>query len=142
MRKLTTLIAAASLAQLLTIASAGAEIVVIVNNKNPVNSLNADQVEKLFLGKSSAFPDGAAAIPVDLPKGAEREQFYQKSTGKSPSQLRAYWSKQIFTGSGQPPKEAESVQEMVNLVGRNPNLIGYVDKAAVNNTVKPVFTLP
>ena len=96
MRKLTTLIAAASLAQLLSIASAGAEIVVIVNSKNPVNSLNADQVEKLFLGKSSAFPDGAAAIPVDLPKGAEREQFYQKSTGKSPEPVESLLVKADF----------------------------------------------
>lgn len=142
MKKFTTILAAATLAQCLAISSANAELVVIVNSKNPVNALNADQVEKLFLGKTSAFPDGATAIPVDLPKGAERESFYQKATGKSPSQLKAYWSKQVFTGAGQPPKEAESAQEMVNLVGKNPNLIGYIDKAAINSSVKPIYTLP
>ena len=87
------------------------------NNVNvdfyPVNSLTPDQVEKLFLGKTSAFPGGASAIPIDPPKGPERDAFYLKTTGKQPSQLKAYWSKQIFTGAGQPPKEAESAQELV-----------------------------
>lgn len=141
MKKFTTILAAAALAQCLAISSAYAEIVVIVNSKNAISALNPDQVEKLFLGKTSSFPDGSSAIPIDLPKGPERDQFYQKTTGKSTSQLKAYWSKLIFTGAGQPPKEAESAQEVVNLVGKNPNLVGYVDKAAVNSSVKAVFTV-
>lgn len=142
MKKLITMLAAASLLQCLTIARAGAETVVIVNAGNPVNSLTPDQVEKLFLGKTSAFPGGASAIPIDPPKGPERDAFYLKTTGKQPSQLKACWSKQIFTGAGQPPKEAESAQELVSLVGKNPSLIGFVDKSQVNSSVKVVYTLP
>ena len=72
MKKLITMLAAASLLQCLTIARAGAETVVIVNAGNPVNSLTPDQVEKLFLGKTSAFPGGASVIPIDPPKGPAR----------------------------------------------------------------------
>ena len=70
------------------------------------------------------------------------DHFYAKVTGKNSNQLKVYWSKLVFTGSGQPPKEAESTQDMVNLVSKNPNLLGYVDKAAVNNSVKILLSIP
>jgi ABC-type phosphate transport system substrate-binding protein len=126
----------------LTSGMAAAEMVVIVSSKNANSALNMDQTEKLFLGKINAFPDGSTAIPMDLPKGTERDTFYSNVTGKNSSQLKAYWSKQVFTGSGQPPKETESSQEMVNLVGKNPNLLGYIDKAAVNSSVKILLSIP
>lgn len=121
---------------------ATAEMVVIVSTKNNNSALNMDQAEKLFLGKINAFPDGSTAIPMDLPKGAERDIFYSNVTGKNSNQLKAYWSKQVFTGSGQPPKEAESAQEMVNLISKNPNLLGYIDKTAVNSSVKVLLSIP
>lgn len=119
-----------------------AEMVVIVSSKNANSALSMDQAEKLFLGKVNAFPDGSTAIPMDLPKGADRDAFYSNVTGKNSNQLKAYWSKLVFTGGGQPPKEAESAQEMVNLVGKNPNLLGYIDKSAVNNTIKVLLSIP
>lgn len=118
-----------------------ADMAIIVSAKNPNTTLTLDQAEKLFLGKINAFPDGSTAIPMDLPKGADRDAFYGKVTGKNSNQLKAYWSKLVFTGSGQPPKEAESVQEMLNLVGKNPNLLGYVDKSAVNSSVKVLLSI-
>ena len=121
---------------------AAAEIVVIVSSKNTNAALSLDQAERLFLGKVSAFPDGSTAIPMDLPKGTERDTFYSNVTGKNSNQLKAYWSKQVFTGSGQPPKETESPQEMVNLIGKNPNLLGYIDKTAVNSSVKILLSIP
>lgn len=136
------MLATAALIQGAWIAGAHAEIVVIVNSKNPTTSLNATQVERLFLGKSSSFPDGAAALPIDQPKGAERDQFYLKATGKTASQLKAYWSKVVFTGAGQPPQEIESAQDVVDLVAKNPNVLGYIEKSAVNSSVRVVYSLP
>ena len=81
-----------------------AETVIIASSKNPNTALTTDQAEKLFLGKINAFPDGSTAIPMYLPKGAERDAFYGKLTGKNSNQLKAYWSKLVFTGSGQPPQ--------------------------------------
>lgn len=121
---------------------ATAEMVVIASSKNANTALSMDQAEKLFLGKINAFPDGSTAIPMDLPKGPDRDSFYSSVTGKNSNQLKAYWSKQVFTGSGQPPKEAESPQELVNLVAKNPNLLGYIDKTAVNSSVKVLLSIP
>src|SRR5438105_3262115 len=110
-------------------AAAGAraeEVVPVVSAKSAITSLNAAQVADIFLGKTNRFPDGTPAVPIDLSEEApERERFYSQYTGKSPAQVKAYWSKIIFTGRGQPPRQAASGREMRKLVAENPNAIGY-----------------
>lgn len=118
------------------------ELAVIVGAKHPVSTLRIDQVEQLFLGKFFTFPDGSQAQPLDLPKGAERDHFYQHIAGRSSSQMKAYWSKIVFSGGGQPPREVKSQQEAISQVSKNPNLIAYVDKSQLNNTVKVLMIVP
>ena len=92
--------------------SANADIVVIVNPKNPAASLTADQVSALYLGNASSFPDGGAAALADQPESAGiRGDFYQKATGRSASQVKATWARITFTGKGTPPKELKSDAE-------------------------------
>lgn len=127
----------------LTFRSAYADMVVIVSVKNPTSSISPDDVEKIFLGKLKLFPNGSSAIPLDLPdKSSDKDLFYEKALRKTDSQLRAYWSRVIFTGGGAPPKAAGSPTDMVNLVSENPNTIGYVDETLLTDTVKVVWKVP
>jgi len=122
---------------------AHAEFVVIVNAKNPVASMNADQVSQLFLGKSASFPGGANATPINLAEGATlRDEFYTKIAEKNPGQVKAYWAKQMFSGKGSPPKELASAAEVKKAVAADPDAIGYVEKGAVDSTVKGVLSIP
>ncbi|TVV42897.1 phosphate ABC transporter substrate-binding protein [Thalassolituus sp. C2-1] len=121
-------------------ALANAEVAVIVSASNANSALDQDTISRVFLGKTSNFPDGSQAIPVDQNEGsASREAFNDKVLGKSSSQLKAYWSRLIFTGKGTPPKESGSDADIKNLVSKNPNLIGYVDSSVVDSSVKVVF---
>ncbi len=121
-------------------ALANAEVAVIVSASNVNSALDQDTISRVFLGKTSNFPDGSQAIPVDQNEGsASREAFNDKVLGKSSSQLKAYWSRLIFTGKGTPPKESGSDADIKNLVAKNPNLIGYVDSSVVDSSVKVVF---
>ncbi|MCB2388446.1 MULTISPECIES: type 2 periplasmic-binding domain-containing protein [Thalassolituus] len=121
-------------------ALANAEVAVIVSASNANSALDQDTISRVFLGKTSNFPDGSQAIPVDQNEGsASREAFNDKVLGKSSSQLKAYWSRLIFTGKGTPPKESGSDADIKNLVAKNPNLIGYVDSSVVDSSVKVVF---
>lgn len=124
----------------LVTALANAEVAVIVSASNANSALDQDTISRVFLGKTSNFPDGSQAIPVDQNEGsASREAFNDKVLGKSSSQLKAYWSRLIFTGKGTPPKESGSDADIKNLVAKNPNLIGYVDSSVVDSSVKVVF---
>jgi ABC-type phosphate transport system substrate-binding protein len=136
----TTLIAAILAALALP---AQAELIVIVNPKNPATSMTPDQVAQVFLGRTSSFPGGGAATPLDLKDGsAARDEFYNKVAGKNPGQVRAYWSKQMFSGKGSPPPELASSADVKRAVAADAGAIGYVEKAAVDGTVKGVLSVP
>lgn len=120
---------------------AQAEVAVIVHPSN-ASTLDADAVSKLFLGREKSFPGGAAAVPLALSDdAAATAEFNDKILKKPSSQLKAYWSKLIFTGKGTPPKEIASDAEMVKLISSNPNMIGFVDAKAVDGSVKVVLKM-
>ena len=86
-----------------------AELVVIVSARNPVTSLRADQVADIFLGEAMRFPDGAEVLALDQALNPPlRNEFYQKVASRTPALMKAYWTKRIFTGRGQPPRELSS----------------------------------
>ena len=117
-----------------------AEVAVIVNPANG-NSLSDSDISRIYLGKSKSFDDGTSIEAVNQqPDAGVTEAFNEKVVKKSSSQLKAYWSKLVFTGKGTPPKTAASSDEMLALVSNNPNLIGYVDASKVNGSVKVIAT--
>lgn len=128
------------LAMSMVTANAYADVVVIVSAKSNVTSLTAEQTARIFLGKVSSFPDDGDAIPIDQAEGsAIRDEFYSKVVHKNSSQLSAYWAKVIFTGDGRPPEKLESNTAVRKAVANNPNVIGYIDKSAVNRSVRVIL---
>jgi ABC-type phosphate transport system substrate-binding protein len=119
---------------------AQAEIVVVMSAKSSVSNLSEDNVSGLFLGKTTTLPDGNHVVPVEQVEGqAPREEFHREVTGKSLSQLNAYWAKMVFSGKGNPPMEVANNAEVLKLIAANPDMIGYVEKSALDRTVKVVF---
>lgn len=121
-------------------ASAIADVAVIVHPSN-ANTLSADEIRKIFTGKMKTFPDGGQVVPINQKEGVDMTtEFNTKVLSKSASQLKAYWSKLVFTGKGTPPKDVQNNDEVLKLVGSNPNIIGYVDGASINDSVKVIST--
>lgn len=124
-----------------TLAVAHAQVVVIVSAKSPISTLSKQQVSNIFLGRTRAFPDGSPAIPLDLQSGTDlRAEFSEKVHGIAISQLNAYWSRMVFTGKGNPPREAIPPEIAVKLTASNTQLISYVDRGWVNDSVKVILT--
>ena len=122
-------------------ASAFAQVAVVVNPKSSLATMTADQVSGIFLGKSNTLPSGGTALPTDLPdSAATRELFYTKVTGKSTAQVKAAWSRLVFSGKATPPKEFGSAADVKKFVASNPDAIGYIEKSAVDSSVKVVFS--
>jgi ABC-type phosphate transport system substrate-binding protein len=133
----------ASLALSLLAATAGAtEMVVIVSVRNPAPALRTEQVAAIFLGQTGRFPDGLEAVALDQPIGSPlRDEFYLRVTNKSPALLKAWWSKIVFTGRGQPPREAADNAAVRKMVAENPSMIGYIERSALDATVRPLLLL-
>jgi ABC-type phosphate transport system substrate-binding protein len=114
-----------------------ADVVAVVSVKSPVTSLSKSQVADLFLGRTLRLPDGTLAVPIDQEEGsAARDEFYANFTGKSPAQLKAHWSKIIFTGRGKPPRAVSNSLEARKLVAANPLAISYLERSAVDSSVR------
>lgn len=121
-------------------ASAYADVVVIVSAGNAITRMTPEQVTRIFLGKTNTFPNGNRAVPIDQAEGnATRDEFYSKVANKNSSQLTAYWARIIFTGDGRPPKLLGGNIAVRNAVADNPNAIGYVDKSAVDSSVRVIL---
>ena len=113
-----------------------AEVAVIVHPSNN-NQLDEATVSKIFLGREKSFADGQSVVPLALADSAPASAAFNDAVlKKSSSQLKAYWSKLVFTGKGTPPKEIGSEEEMLKLVATNPSVIGYVDASKVDASVK------
>ena len=113
-----------------------AEVAVIVHPSN-ANALDEAAVSKIFLGREKSFADGKSVVPLSLAESSPASTAFNDAVlKKSSSQLKAYWSKLVFTGKGTPPKEIATDEEMIKLVATNPSLIGYVDASKVDASVK------
>ncbi|HEX6831946.1 MAG TPA: phosphate ABC transporter substrate-binding protein [Rudaea sp.] len=119
---------------------ASADVVVVVSAKSDVGNLTNEQVSQIFLAKSTTFPNGTPAVPVDQDEGAApRNEFYTKVTGKDAAQLKAYWSQLLFSGKAQKPAHAPDNNGVKALIAGKPGAIGYIDKSAVDGSVKVVL---
>ena len=127
--------ASAILSVLLLALPAAAEVVVVVNAKAAESSLTKDQVSQFFLGKSTAM------TPVDQAENAPaRAEFYKKVTDKDASQVKSLWSKLVFTGKATMPKEAADSAAVKKAVAADPKAIGYIEKSALDASVKAVYS--
>ncbi|MEO9053642.1 MAG: phosphate ABC transporter substrate-binding protein [Steroidobacteraceae bacterium] len=131
--------AALALALTLVVNSVTAEVVAVVSSTSTITSLSNAQVTDIFLGKVSRFPNGTLAVPIDQVEGSPaRDEFYAKFANKSPAQVKAHWTKIIFTGRGQPPKSVPNSVEVRKLIAANPQAISYIERSAVDSTIKVV----
>ena len=127
------LLAAASLGAAV---AAQAEVAVIVNAGAAATPSQSD-VANIFLGKNKSLKG------VDQKDwNPTKEKFYTSVTNKNEAQLKSYWSGLVFTGKGQPLPSVAGDADVVAKVAAEADAIGYVDKAAVTDQVKVLFTLP
>jgi ABC-type phosphate transport system substrate-binding protein len=99
-------------------------------------ALSKDQVADLFLGKSQAL------TPLDLNDGSPLyAAFYRKATGREVAQVKSTWSRVVFTGKGQPPKQLPDAAAVKKAVAADPKAVGYIEKSAVDGSVKVLLAL-
>jgi ABC-type phosphate transport system substrate-binding protein len=107
----------------------GQEIVVIVNPA--AAPISKEQLADLYLGRIGAW------TPIDqAPDSLIYAQFYKKVTGRDSAQVKAIWSRILFTGRGLPPKQFLDSAAVKKAVAANPKAVGYIEKSAVDASVK------
>ncbi|MDB5817443.1 MAG: hypothetical protein JWQ11_1083 [Rhizobacter sp.] len=115
-------------------AAIAGDIVVIVNPGAAVP--NKAQVADVFLGKSQSY------VPLDQGDASPlRSEFYRLATGRDLAQVKSAWSRIVFTGKGQPPRELPDAAAVKRAVSADLKAIGYIDRSDLDASVKAALAL-
>jgi ABC-type phosphate transport system substrate-binding protein len=110
------------------------EIVVIVNLA--AATISKEQIADVYLGRSDAW------TPIDQAVGsAIYVEFYKKVTGRDGAQIKAIWSRILFTDQGIPPKQLRDSAAVKKAVAANPKAVGYIEKSAVDASIKVAVSI-
>ena len=105
----------------------GPAFLIIVHPSNAVTALDRDFVRDAFLKKVATWRSNETIRPVDLHRRLPlRARFTRDLLQKTPTQLRSYWNRLIFSGKGVPPPELASEEAVVSYVLANRGAVGYV----------------
>jgi ABC-type phosphate transport system substrate-binding protein len=119
------------------------DLLLIVNNSNPIASLEPKQVVDIFMGRATAFPNQQPAHTIDVANANNlRATFYKSLTGKNEAQVDAYWATLVFAGRMSPPEKLPNEAAVIKAVKNNPAAIGYVSRQTLPAGVKIVMELP
>jgi len=100
---------------------------VVVNSTNTVSTLARDNLSRIFLKKTTTWPNDQKVVPVDQATNAPSRRAFSKAIlAREPSEIAAYWNQMIFSGRGLPPVTKATDSEVLAFVRDNPNAIGYV----------------
>jgi len=113
----------------------------VTSAKGEVSVLSREEAAQLLLGHRNRLNDGTLITLIDLPSGQIRARLYQVLTGKNPIQVRANWSRLVFSGRVRPPREASSENEALEWLLNTPNAIGYLPAAVNDKRIKVLLVV-
>lgn len=114
-----------------------AELVVVVSQQSPITALSRERLTDLYLGRLHRLPGGEPITPIDQSeRSPAHNRFYNEYLGRSPAQIKAHWSRLIFTGRGQPPRSLSDGAAVADFLAEHPNAVGYLDSELVNERLR------
>ncbi len=123
-------------------AMAAGELVVVVNPESGVTKMSRDEVISVFMGKARKLPSGVTALPIDQMATTHLKAiFYRELINKELAEINSYWARLIFSGQGTPPRQAETVDEVIEIVATNKGAVGYIPREAVTRNLRVVADL-
>jgi hypothetical protein len=116
-------------------AAAQGAIAVIVNRSNPVKNVSASDLQRLYLGATTVFPNREHVLLLE--QANLRDSFYRTVLMMSEDRVKRYWIGVVFSGSGAtPPKSVDEAAVVLDFVRHGRGAIAFVDAQVVDSTVK------
>ncbi|MDP3536505.1 MAG: hypothetical protein Q8S08_14065 [Halomonas sp.] len=121
---------------LFTFASFASAAELVVIGHPTASSLTKSQVADIYLGKSSS------GTLYDLPESSPLyASFYEQATGRNVSQVKSTWARIVFSGQTQAPTQLPNSDAVRAAVSEDPRAIGYIEKSALDDSVKVLLEL-
>lgn len=108
-------------------ARAQADSGVVVVGHAGLPRIDAALVQRLYTGRAIEV-GGQLATVLNLRGGHPlRQRFLTAFLDTDEERYRAYWTVRRHVGKGAPPREFDSVAELLQFVARTPGALGYAD---------------
>lgn len=101
-------------------------VVIIVNARNPTQTLSPTEASKIFLGHT-AFWHGVVPVKLLLrPDGSVvAKMFYESVLKMTPQAFRKHWDELQLSGRGVAPKAIGGAEELAQNIAQAPGAIGF-----------------
>jgi len=110
---------------------------IVVHRDVAITQLSHSELQAIFTMRVRTWPDGQPIRVFVLGDNApEQIEFSKKILDIFPYQLRRYWDRLVFSGTGQAPIELTSPGEMYIRIGSTPGAIGYLPAEHLGNQVR------
>jgi ABC-type phosphate transport system substrate-binding protein len=128
---------------LLGMSPAYSDIAIIVHPSNSLSNVSASDAARIYLGKDRSFPNDEKIDTIDQPAGSSiHSKFYSSVVKMNEAKVQQYWSRLRFSGKGRPPQVLGDDATVKAFVSQTPNAIGYIDKKAIDRSVKILLIVP
>jgi ABC-type phosphate transport system substrate-binding protein len=115
------------------------KLAVIVNPRNPVKTLELDEIEAIFKALRRSWSGGKRILPFNFPaRDPLRVAFDRAALHMEPGAVARYWIDQRVRGGQHAPTQVPNGQMMLSVVSSLETSIGYVPTSAVVSGVKVV----
>ncbi|MEO1954165.1 MAG: hypothetical protein ABGW74_05630 [Campylobacterales bacterium] len=101
-----------------------AEIYVVISDNSNIDNITKNELSNLYLKKTDRIHGQKVVVVNNVD---DYDEFNKKVLNKTPSQIHAYWMKQIFLGRKVPPKKVDE-KEIQRSINNLPNVITYTSK--------------
>lgn len=108
------------------LAQSNDEVVVLLNARNPTQSLPRAGLVKLFLGQT-AFWHGVVPVRLLIRPDASKAAaaFYKPILDRTPQAFRKHWDEIQLAGKGVAPKVCDTLEALAKEVSSAPGAIGF-----------------
>ncbi len=110
---------------------------IVVNREVSVNQITHNELQAIFTMRVRTWTDGLPIrVFVLADNTPEQIEFSKKLLDIFPYQLRRYWDRLVFSGTGQAPIELTSPGEMYNRISSTSGAVGYLPPEYIGNQVR------
>lgn len=110
---------------------------IIVNASVPDRSYTVQELRSIFAMQRPIWSNGGKIqVFVLADDNPLHREFTKTKLNMFPHQFRRIWDRLLFSGTGQPPRQVDSLEEMIEKISTVPNSIGYAGAAPANKNIR------
>lgn len=112
-------------------------VVLVCHPDNPINSLSKTELRAIYSMHLQEWKSGRSIKVYVLPDRSEiHQRFTKNNLGFFAYQLRRNWDRQVFSGTGEAPKEIATALQMKAQIATTKDSIGYLPVKLIDKSVK------